>query len=120
VVNVQGKNAGRRQRHARDGRLQDQLHGSNDVSRAGDFHMPRQSSGSQLLEAKHDMQRMLVEIPLTDDERAAVESDRHSVVRLIELLAGVATSAGPMPRQISQDTDRAGGQTPDPEGPSQP
>jgi hypothetical protein len=70
--------------------------------------------------AKHDMQRMLVEIPLTDDERAAVESDQHAVVRLIVLLAGVATPVGPTPRQVSQDADRAGEQTPDPEGPSQP
>jgi hypothetical protein len=65
-----------------------------------DFYLPKLSSESQLLEAKDGIQRMLVEIPLTDDERAAVESDEHAVVRLIDLLADVATPAGPTPREI--------------------
>jgi hypothetical protein len=65
-----------------------------------DFYLPKRSSESQLLEAKNGIQRMLVEIPLTDDERAAVESDQHAVVRLIDLLADIATPAGPTPRQI--------------------
>ena len=50
-----------------------------------DFYVPKPSSEAQLLEAKDGLQRMLVEIPLTDDERAAVESDQHAVVRLIDL-----------------------------------
>src|SRR5206468_4243638 len=36
-----------------------------------DFYLPKPSSQAQLLEAKDGLQRMLVEIPLTDDERAA-------------------------------------------------
>ena len=50
---------------------------------------------------------MLVEIPLTDEERAAVESDQRAVVRLIDLLADVATPAGPTPRQITATADPA-------------
>ena len=41
-----------------------------------DFYLPKPSSEAQLLEAKDGLQRMLVEIPLTDDERAAVEGDQ--------------------------------------------
>jgi integrase len=65
-----------------------------------DFYLPKASTESQLLEAKDGIQRMQVEIGLTDDERAAVESDEHAVVRLIDLLADVATPAGPTPRQL--------------------
>ncbi|MFI6451463.1 tyrosine-type recombinase/integrase [Streptosporangium amethystogenes] len=38
-----------------------------------DFYTPKDSTKVQLLEAKDNLQRMLVAIPLTDDERAAVE-----------------------------------------------
>ncbi|MGH3327265.1 MAG: tyrosine-type recombinase/integrase [Streptomycetales bacterium] len=36
-----------------------------------DFYTPKDSTKAQLLEAKANLQRMLVAIPLTDDERAA-------------------------------------------------
>jgi site-specific recombinase XerD len=65
-----------------------------------DFYLPKQSSRAQLLEAKHGTQRLLVEIPLTDDERAAVEGDQHAVERLIDLLADSPTPAGPTPREL--------------------
>ena len=54
-------------------------------------------------EASTGLQRMLVEIPLTDDERAAVEDDQNAVVRLIDLLADVATPAGPTPRELTHN-----------------
>ena len=38
-----------------------------------DFYIPKNSSRAQLLEAKANLQRMLVAIPLTDDQRAAVD-----------------------------------------------
>ena len=65
-----------------------------------DFYLPKASSEAQLLEAKQGMQRMLVEIPLTDDERAAVEGDQNAVGRLIDLLADTPTPAGPTPRAL--------------------
>ena len=49
-----------------------------------DFYIPKASSEAQLLEAKHGLQRMLVQIPLTDDERAAVEGDQDAVDRLLD------------------------------------
>ena len=65
-----------------------------------DFYIPKPSSEAQLLEAKNGLQRMLVEIPLTDEERAAVEGDEQAVGRLIDLLADTRTPAGPTPRQL--------------------
>ena len=38
-----------------------------------DFYLPKDSTQAQLLEAKDNLQRMLAAIPLTDDERAAVD-----------------------------------------------
>ncbi|HEY5182630.1 MAG TPA: tyrosine-type recombinase/integrase [Dermatophilaceae bacterium] len=38
-----------------------------------DFYTPKDASKGQLLEAKDNLQRMLANIPLTDDERAAVD-----------------------------------------------
>ena len=55
---------------------------------------PKPSSEAQLLEAKGGLQRMLAHIPLTDDERAAVEGDQSTVDRLVDQLADVATPAG--------------------------
>jgi len=41
--------------------------------RAKNFYTPKGSSKAQLLEAKENLQRMLAAVPLTDDERAAVD-----------------------------------------------
>src|ERR1035441_659951 len=49
---------------------------------------------------------MLIEIPLTDDERAAVEGDKTAVGRLIDLLADVATPAGPASRSPGETSPR--------------
>ena len=85
-----------------------------------DFYLPKPSSESQLLEAKDGIQRMLVEIPLTDNERAAVEGDQVAVGRLIDLLADSPTPAGPTPRELSQDQDRRAEHGPHAAGRSQP
>jgi len=69
-----------------------------------DFYLPKDSSRTQLLEAKTGLQRMLVQIPLTDTERAAVEDDHNAVDRLIDLLKDTATPAGPTPRQLEDTT----------------
>jgi integrase len=67
-----------------------------------DFYVPKSSTRSQLLEARTHLQRMLVEIPLTDDEQAAVEDGDAAVGGLLERLADVPTPAGPTPRELSQ------------------
>jgi hypothetical protein len=43
---------------------------------------------------------MRLEIPLTDDERAAVEDGTTAVERLLERLADTPTPAGPTPREL--------------------
>jgi hypothetical protein len=45
---------------------------------------------------------MLARIPLTDDERAAVEDGAAAVKQLLERLANVPTPLGPTPRQLTQ------------------
>ncbi len=65
-----------------------------------DFYTPKGSTRAQLLEANANLQRMLAEIPLTDDEHAAVDDDRAALARLLDRLADTPTPAGPTPRQI--------------------
>jgi hypothetical protein len=66
-----------------------------------DFYVPKHSSRAQLLEARGNLQRMLAEIPLTDDERAAVEAGAAAVERLLDRLIDLPTPAGPTPRQLA-------------------
>jgi integrase len=66
-----------------------------------EFYVPKESSAAHLLEAKSNLQRMLVEIPLTDDERAAVEDGQVAVDTLLTRLADVATPAGPTPHGMT-------------------
>jgi site-specific recombinase XerD len=59
-----------------------------------DFYLPKESSRAQLLEAKDGLQRMLVQIPLTDQERAAVEGDETAIDGLLASLADKPTPTG--------------------------
>jgi integrase len=65
-----------------------------------DFYTPKGSSKAQLLEAKENLQRMLASIPLTDDERAAVDDGKVALDHLLERLIDTPTPAGTTPRQI--------------------
>ena len=65
-----------------------------------DFYTPKGSTKAQLLEAKNNLQRMLAAIPLTDDERAAVDDGHTAVDALLDRLADVPTPGGPTPNQI--------------------
>ncbi len=65
-----------------------------------DFYTPKDSSKAQLLEAKDNLQRMLAAIPLTDDERAAVDDGQAALDNLLQRLADVPTPAGPTPNQL--------------------
>ncbi|MGI9294249.1 MAG: tyrosine-type recombinase/integrase [Pseudomonadales bacterium] len=51
-----------------------------------DFYIPKESSQADLIASKTGMIRMLQEIPLTDDERAAVDGDVAAIERLLEQL----------------------------------
>jgi hypothetical protein len=65
-----------------------------------DFYTPEASTKGQLLEAKDNLQRMLASIPLTEEERTAVDDGQAALDRLLEQLADTPTPAGPTPRQI--------------------
>ena len=65
-----------------------------------DFFLPKASSRAQLREAQVNLQRMRLEIPLTESERAAVEEGAAAVEQLIERLADTPTPAGPTLRQL--------------------
>ncbi len=65
-----------------------------------DFYTPKDSTKAQLLEAKDNLQRMRATIPLTDDERAAVDDGHTAVTALLDRLADVPTPAGPTPREL--------------------
>jgi integrase len=73
-----------------------------------DFYLPKESSRGHLVEASSSLQRMLVEIPLTDQERAAVEQDQDGIERLINGLVDTASPAGPTPREIDASSRASG------------
>ena len=56
-----------------------------------DFYVPKQSSRADLLTSKAGMTHMLQEIPLTDDERAAVDGDVAAIDRLLKRLETTPT-----------------------------
>lgn len=64
------------------------------------FYRPKGSSQAQLLEGKTNLQRMLQEIPLSEDERAAVEDGITAMEKLCQHLADVPTPAGLTPREL--------------------
>ena len=65
-----------------------------------DFYTPKNSSKAQLLEAKDNLQRMLATIPLTDDERAAVDDGQAALDSLLGRLADIPTPDGATPREL--------------------
>ena len=65
-----------------------------------DFYTPKNSTRAQILEAKGNLQRMLVSIPLTDDERAAVDDGQAALDSLLSRLADTATPSGATPREM--------------------
>ena len=65
-----------------------------------DLYTPKDSGQAQLLEARDNLQRMLASIPLTDDERAAVEDGQAALNALLARLTDIPTPAGTTPRQI--------------------
>jgi hypothetical protein len=65
------------------------------------FYVPKQSARAQALEAKANLARMLQEIPLLEEERAAVEDGVEAMTRLADGLREVATPDGRTPAEIA-------------------
>ena len=66
-----------------------------------DFYSPKDSTRAQLLEAKGNLQKMAVSIPLTEDEQAALTEGQTAIDELLGKLTDTPTPAGPTPRQIT-------------------
>ncbi len=64
------------------------------------FYVPKGSARSQMLEARSNLQLMLQSIPLTDEEKAAVEEGAELFDQLCKRLEDIPTPAGPTPRQL--------------------
>jgi hypothetical protein len=67
------------------------------------FYRPKGSSQAQLLEAKGNLLRLKQEIPLTDEEMAAVDDGLEALERLCTQLTDVPTPAGPTPRALASE-----------------
>jgi len=65
------------------------------------FYLPKASTKAQLLEGKANLTRMVAMIPLTEEERAAVEGGVELFEQLLARLADVPTPAGPSPRELA-------------------
>ena len=65
-----------------------------------DFYVPKESSQAQLLEARANLQHMLQELPLTDDERVAVEDGLETMDKIRQQLLDVPTPSGKTPRAM--------------------
>jgi hypothetical protein len=65
------------------------------------FYVPKESTRAQALEAKVNLVRMLQEIPLLNEERAAVEDGVAAMTKLANGLRDVATPDGRTPAEIA-------------------
>lgn len=66
-----------------------------------DFYSPKDSGRGQLLEAKTSLLRLLQEIPLTEEERSAVDGDLSALDRLVARLVDQPTPCGQTPGQMA-------------------
>jgi site-specific recombinase XerD len=67
------------------------------------FYAPKGSVKAQLLEGKTNLVRMRQEIPLTEDELAAVDEGIEALEKLHQKLADVPTPGGQTPRELGQE-----------------
>ncbi len=71
------------------------------------FYVPKGSSKAQIIEAKSNLERMLQEIPLTEDEEFAVTEGIEALAKLKEKLADVPAPDGKTPKQIEEEKESA-------------
>ncbi len=64
------------------------------------FYRPKSTSQMQILEAKSNLLRLRQDIPLREEEVAAVDDGLAAMEKLLAQLADVPTPAGPTPRQL--------------------
>ena len=66
-----------------------------------DFYVPKESSRAQMIEAKENLLTLRQEVPLTDDELAAVQDGVTAYENLLNKLMDLPTPAGPSLRRIN-------------------
>jgi integrase len=71
-----------------------------------DFNLPKSSAKGAALAAQSSLTRLLEEVPLSPDERAAVEGDAIKLDRLLARLRDVPALDGKTPAQIEQARPR--------------
>lgn len=64
-----------------------------------DFYVPKESTRAELITSKTGMIRMLQEIPLTEEERNAIEGDQKAVDRLLRRLESMPAPDGSLRRK---------------------
>lgn len=67
------------------------------------FYIPKDSSKAQIIEAKGNLERMLQEIPLTEEEEFAVTEGIEALAKLKAKLTDVPTPSGQTPKQIEEE-----------------
>jgi len=65
------------------------------------FYLPKASTRAHILEGKANLARLLEMIPLTEDERAAVEDGQEAFDTLLAKLTNVPTPTGLSPRELA-------------------
>lgn len=68
-----------------------------------DFYTPKGSTKALILEGKDNLVRMRQEIPLSEEELAAVDDGIGAHEKLLSKLADVPTPAGPTPRELGRE-----------------
>ncbi|MGW6241655.1 hypothetical protein [Streptomyces sp. NPDC055094] len=71
-----------------------------------DFYTPKDSTKAQLIAAKDNLRRMAAAIPLTDDERAAVDDGQEALDSRLNRLADTPTFRRPQARHQASSTYR--------------
>jgi integrase len=66
-----------------------------------DFYVPKGSDRGLWLQTRDGLLKLLQEIPLSDEERAAVDGDVQALDRLLERLATVPTPSGSLPGELT-------------------
>jgi integrase len=66
-----------------------------------DFYNPKEAGRGQLVEAKSNLLRLLQEVPLTEEERAAVDGDLAALDRLVARLSEQPTPSGQIPKELN-------------------
>lgn len=67
------------------------------------FYLPKDSTKSQLLEGKGNLLHLRQEVPLSEEEVAAVDDGLLAMDKLLESLVDVPTPSGKTPRQLQSN-----------------